>query len=82
MMDRQEVFKRVNEIFQDVFDDDELVVTDETCADDVEDWDSLRHITLVSAVERAFGVKFSMKEVLEMKNVGEMADILVERATK
>ena len=82
MMDRQEVFKRINEIFQDVFDDDELVVTDETCADDVEEWDSLRHITLVSAVERAFGVKFSMKEVLEMKNVGEMADILVERATK
>lgn len=82
MMDRQEVFKRINDIFQDVFDDDELVVTDETCADDVEEWDSLRHITLVSAVERAFGVKFSMKEVLEMKNVGEMADILVERATK
>ena len=82
MMDRQEVFKRLNEIFQDIFDDEELVVTDETCADDVEDWDSLRHITLVSAVERAFGIKFSMKEVLEMKNVGEMADILVERATK
>ena len=82
MMDRQEVFKRINEIFQDIFDDDELVVTDETCADDIEDWDSLRHITLVSAVERAFGIKFSMKEVLEMKNVGEMADILVERATK
>ena len=81
-MDRQEVFKRLNEIFQDIFDDEELVVTDETCADDVEDWDSLRHITLVSAVERAFGIKFSMKEVLEMKNVGEMADILVERATK
>ena len=82
MMDRQEVFKRINEIFQDIFDDDELVVTDETCADDIEDWDSLRHITLVSAVERAFGIKFSMKEVLEMKNIGEMADILVERATK
>lgn len=82
MMERQEVFKRINEIFQDIFDDDELVVTDETCADDIEDWDSLRHITLVSAVERAFGIKFSMKEVLEMKNVGEMADILVERATK
>ena len=82
MLDRQEVFKRVNEIFQDIFDDEELVVIDETCADDIEDWDSLRHITLVSAVERAFGIKFSMKEVLEMKNVGEMADILVERATK
>lgn len=82
MMDRTEVFKRLNEIFQDIFDDEELVVTDETCADDVEDWDSLRHITLISAVEKAFGMKFAMKEVLEMENVGEMADILVERATK
>jgi acyl carrier protein len=82
MMDRQEVFKRLNEIFQDVFDDEELVVTDETCADDVEDWDSLRHITLISTVEKAFGMKFAMKEVLEMENVGAMADILVERATK
>ena len=82
MMDRQEVFKRLNEIFQDIFDDDELVVTDETCADDVEDWDSLRHITLISAVEKAFGMKFAMKEVLEMENVGAMADILMERATK
>ena len=82
MMDRQEVFKRLNEIFQDIFDDEELVVSDETCADDVEDWDSLRHITLISAVEKAFGMKFAMKEVLEMENVGAMADILVERATK
>jgi len=82
MMDRQEVFKRLNEIFQDIFDDEELIVTDETCADDVEDWDSLRHITLISAVEKAFGMKFAMKEVLEMENVGAMADILVERATK
>ena len=82
MMDRQEVFNRLNEIFQDIFDDEELVVTDETCADDVEDWDSLRHITLISAVERAFGFKFAMKEVLEMENVGAMADIIAERATK
>lgn len=82
MMDRQEVFKRLNEIFQDIFDDEELIVTDETCADDVEDWDSLRHITLISAVEKAFGMKFAMKEVLEMENVGAMADILVARATK
>lgn len=82
MMERAEVFNRLNGIFRDVFDDDELVVTDETCADDVEDWDSLRHITLVSAVEKAFGMKFSMREVLEMENVGAMADILAERATK
>lgn len=82
MMDRQEVFNRLNGIFRDVFDDEELCVTGETCADDVEEWDSLRHITLISAVEKAFGMKFSMREVLEMENVGAMADILAERATK
>ena len=82
MMDRQETFNRLNGIFRDVFDDDELSVTDATCADDVEEWDSLRHITLISAVEKAFGMKFSMREVLEMENVGAMADILAERATK
>lgn len=82
MMDREEVFKRLNGIFQDIFDDEDLQVTDETCADDVEDWDSLRHITLVSAVEREFGFKFAMKEVLEMENVGAMVDIIAERAAK
>ena len=82
MMDRQEVFNRLNGIFRDVFDDEELCVTDATCADDVEDWDSLRHITLISAVEREFGFKFAMKEVLEMADVGEMASIIAARATK
>ncbi len=82
MMDRTEVFKRLNEIFQDVFDNEELVVTEETSANDVEDWDSLRHITLISAIEKAFGIKFAMKDILEMENVGAMADIIAERATK
>ena len=43
---------------------------------DIEDWDSLTHITLISEVESAFGMKFSMKDVLEMKNVGEMVEII------
>lgn len=82
MMERAKVLERLNEIFQDVFDNEELVVNDASCAENVEGWDSLRHITLISAVEKAFGMKFAMKEVLEMENVGAMADILAERATK
>lgn len=82
MMERTKVLERLNEIFQDVFDNEELVVNDASCAENVEGWDSLRHITLISAVEKAFGMKFAMKEVLEMENVGAMADILAERATK
>ena len=74
-MNRQEIFEKLNEIFSDVFDED-ITVTPETTADDIEDWDSLTHITLISEVEDAFDIKFAMKDVLGMKNVGEMADII------
>ena len=74
-MTRQEIFEKLNEIFSDVFDED-ITVTPETTSADIEDWDSLTHITLISEVEDTFGMKFSMKDVLGMKNVGEMADII------
>ena len=79
-MDKQSIFDAVQQIFRDNFDDEELDITPETCADDIEDWDSLEHINLVSAVEKAFGMKFRMQEVSGMKNVGEMADIIAARA--
>ena len=75
----QEIMDRLNAIFQDVFDDDSLPVGPNTTAKDVEDWDSLSHITLISAVEDEFRMKFSMKEVVEMKNVGEMISIIEAR---
>lgn len=74
-MTRQEIFEKLNEIFSDVFAED-IVVHDETTTADIEDWDSLTHITLISEVEDAFEIKFSMKDVLGMKNVGEMVDII------
>ena len=78
-MTRSEIFEKLNEIFSDVF-DEELTVTADTTASDIEDWDSLTHITLISEVEDCFGIKFSMKDVLGMKNVGEMADIIEKNA--
>ena len=78
-MTRQEIYEKLNEVFSDVFDED-IVVNDETTAADVEDWDSLTHITLISEVEDAFGIKLSMKDVLGMKNVGEMVDIIEKTA--
>ena len=75
----QNINERLNEVFRNVFDDDDIEVTRETTADDIEDWDSLEHIRLIGAVEREFGVKFTMKEVSSMKNVGEMMDIIAER---
>lgn len=74
-MTEQAIFQKLSEIFSDVFDED-IVVTAQTTASDVEQWDSSTHITLISEVEDAFGFKFSMKDVLGMKNVGEMVDII------
>ena len=81
-MTGREIFTRLNKVFQDVFDDDSIRITPATTADDIEDWDSLEHITLISAVEKEFRMKFKMTEVTSMKNVGEMAVIIAERATK
>ena len=72
----EEIYERLNEVFRDFFDDDEIELTPETTAEDIEDWDSLNHITLMSAVEEEFGVRFTMGQVSGMKNVGEMAEII------
>lgn len=79
-MNRDDIRSRLTEIFRDVFDDGSIELTDATTADDIEEWDSLEHITLISAVEKAFKMRFTMKETSGMRNVGEMLDIISERA--
>lgn len=81
-MSREEVYEQLNEVFRDVFDDEDITVNDTTTADDIEDWDSLEHINLIVAVEKEFHIKFSMGEVNKFKNVGEMVNIIVERTKK
>jgi acyl carrier protein len=76
-----EIYEKLSEIFSDVF-DEEITVTADTSSANIEDWDSLSHITLISAIEDAFGMHFSMKEVLGMANVGELAEIVSARRTK
>lgn len=78
-MTREEVFQKLNSVFQDVFDDDSIVVCDETTAADIEDWDSLEHINLMVAIEKDFGMRFNMAEVTGLKNVGEMVDVIMKR---
>ena len=75
-MTREKIFEDVTEIFRDVFDDDELVIGDETNSADIEDWDSLEHIELVINMEKHFGLKFNIKEVNKLQNVGEMVDLI------
>lgn len=78
-MTRENVFVKLNEVFQDVFDDSSITVNETTTSNDIEDWDSLEHINLIAAVEQEFGVKFNMGQVVTMKNVGEMADIILNQ---
>lgn len=78
-MTREEVFETLNEVFRDVFDDESITVNETTTSEDIEDWDSLEHINLIAAVEQEFGMKFSMGQVVTMKNVGEMADIIMSQ---
>ena len=77
-MTREEVYERLNKVFQEVFDDDNITVNDNTTSDDIEDWDSFEHINLVVAVEEEFSFKIPMGKVVTMKNVGEMVDIIME----
>ncbi len=82
MLSEQEVMPRLTRVFRHVFGDKSIVISRRTVADDIDDWDSLEHINLVSAVEHEFAMKFKMKEVSSMKNVGEMIDIVCERARR
>lgn len=78
-MTKQEVLEKLDLIFQDEFDDKAIHVAEDTTANDIEDWDSLAHISLISAIEDEFDMKFTMGEVTGMKNVGEMVGIILSR---
>ncbi len=78
-MTKEEIYEKLNQVFREVFDDESITVDASTTADDIEDWDSLEHITLVAAIENLFQIKFKVAEVVRFKNVGEMADIIYER---
>jgi acyl carrier protein len=78
-MTREEVLTQVQEIFRSVFDDESLNVTWDTAAKDIEDWDSMEHINLIVAMEKTFHVKFNIEEAGSLKNVGEMADLIVKK---
>ncbi|MBR1909381.1 MAG: acyl carrier protein [Lachnospiraceae bacterium] len=78
-MTHSEIMEIVQRIFREVFDDDTLVIEDSTNSSDIEDWDSLEHITLVVTMEKEFGLKFDLKEVNELANVGEMVDLIASK---
>jgi len=78
-MSRDEIFEGVQDIFRDIFDEDNLVLEDTTNSDTIEEWDSLNHINLVSAIEKEFKIKFALGELMDLKNVGDMINLMIEK---
>jgi acyl carrier protein len=79
-METNEIVSRLTPIFRDVFNDDALVVSEGMTAVDVPTWDSLSNINMIIAVEKAFGAKFSIKDVRNLKNVGELIALIKRKA--
>jgi acyl carrier protein len=75
-MKEEEITVRLKSVFEKVLEENDIPITREMTARDIEKWDSLRHIQLINEVERAFGVKFKLREVLRMKNTGDLIDLI------
>jgi acyl carrier protein len=78
-MTKDAVFEKVQEIFRDIFDDEELLIEDSTNSSDIEDWDSLNHINLVVAIEGDLDIKFDLEELSNLKNVSAMIDLIITK---
>ena len=76
-MERNEIIEKLTAIFRNVFTDTNLILIDEMTANDVEKWDSLTHMLLINEVETAFGIKFKLKDLNKMKNVGNLIELIL-----
>jgi len=81
-MERKEIFEKLTEIFRDVMDNEEIVLEENTAAEDIEEWDSLAHVQLIEKIESVFGLKFSAKEMMSWEDVGEFVDSIAEKLNK
>jgi acyl carrier protein len=81
-VDKAEILKTVNAIFIDILENKEIMLTDQTTAKDIAEWDSLTHIQLVVAIERRFGIRFTSAEIQRWKNVGELIDTIAQKSTR
>jgi acyl carrier protein len=79
-LDTETVYSKLREVFHDVFDDDEIILTPQLSADDVDAWDSLKHVRLLLTIERTFRIKFTTSEIGRLKNVGDLAALIQSKA--
>lgn len=78
-MDKNQVLEKLQTIFSNIMDLEGKAISFETTAEDIEEWDSLSHVQLVLSIEKEFGIKFTSREILSWKNVGEMIDSIVSK---
>lgn len=78
-MERSDILNRVQEIFREELEQDDLVLNDETTAEDVDGWDSLSHVQLVAAMEEDFNIEFKSREILSWENIGDLIDSIQKK---
>ncbi|MBD1394707.1 acyl carrier protein [Mucilaginibacter glaciei] len=81
-MDTEQILTQINDIFKDVLESDDIILTTATTAVDVEEWDSLNHIQLIVAIEKKFGIRFTTAEIYTWKNIGDMCAVIVQKTQK
>lgn len=79
MLSMNEVLEETTEIFKDVLDNEQIQLAFDTTADDIEEWDSLSHIQLIVALEKHFKIKFTTNEITSYRNVGQLAEGIVQK---
>ena len=80
-MNKKNIKEKLQSVFIDVFDDEDLTISNSTNSDDIEEWDSLNHISLVLSIEKCFNIRFMTGEVQSLKNVGEMIELLEKKTS-
>ena len=78
-MEKSQILDEVQAIFREVLDNEEIVLSNETTADDIEEWDSLTHIQLIVAIEKHFKIRFTSREILSWQNVGQLIDSIANK---
>ena len=78
-MTKENILLEIQKIFHDVFEDDSIKLSYSTSAEDIEEWDSLNHISLVISTEKKFNVKFALGELQELQNIGDMINLILEK---
>lgn len=80
-VNQEETRQKLNNVFQEVFDDASIRISDEMTAKDIDGWDSLTHVNLIVAVEKKFKVSFTTKEVVAFRNVGDFLKLIVKKTS-